>query len=392
MTAFQALLIVYMFLGCAYWLYMAVGAVRVMQSVPRLARAVPPEPDDWPRLSIIVPAANEADSIETAVRSILADDYPDLELVLIDDRSTDQTPAIVDRLAAADHRVVALHIRELPEGWLGKVHALAQGVEEATGQWLLFMDADVHLSPGTLRRAVAYSLDRGLDHLAVIPDMWSSSFMVDAAVAMFLRTFAVVTRAWAVGRPDSSAYVGVGAFNLVRREAFDRTEGFAWLRLEVVDDMGLALMLKLHGARACLADGTGLAGLYWYRSVREAARGAEKAFASVADARPERIAALSAVIVLLELAPLVAFLPLGVLGLWPAGVAMLCALLFMVTLGKRRAGRPLLAGLAWPVGLAVSIGLLLRSAWLGWRRGGIDWRGTFYPTPLLREGKRVRLL
>jgi cellulose synthase/poly-beta-1,6-N-acetylglucosamine synthase-like glycosyltransferase len=133
MTTFEALLIAYMFLGCAYWLYLAVGAVRVLRSVPRLAREDPPQPDPWPRLSIIVPAANEAESIESAARSILADDYPELELLLLDDRSTDQTPEIVDRLAEADPRVVPLHIRELPEGWLGKVHALAQGVDEATG-------------------------------------------------------------------------------------------------------------------------------------------------------------------------------------------------------------------------------------------------------------------
>jgi hypothetical protein len=222
--------------------------------------------------------------------------------------------------------------------------------------------------------------------------MRSSSFLVDAAVSMFLRTFPVGTRAWAVGRPDSNAYVGVGAFNLVRREAFDRTEGFDWLRLEVVDDMGLALMLKRHAARAGLADGTDMLWLYWYRSPAEMARGTEKAFAAVADGRPGRIVGLCLAIVLLELAPLVALLPLEVPRVWPAGIAMLASLVFLVVLGHRRARRPLLPGLLWPVGLVFNVGLLLRSAWLGWRRGGIVWRDTFYPTPLLRQGKRVHLL
>jgi len=391
-TILQALLIAYVFLGCVYWLYLAVGAVRVLWSVPWLSEMPAADPAGWPRLSIVVPAANEADSIESAVRSILAQDYPDLELVLIDDRSTDATGAIVDRLAGEDSRVTPVHIRQLPEGWLGKVHALDRGLQQSSGDWLLFMDADVHLEPGALRHAVACCLAHDLDHLAVIPSMRSASFLVDAAVAMFLRTFTVATRAWAVGRPGSNAYVGVGAFNLVRREALDRTDGFSWLRLEVVDDMGLALMLKRHGARACLAVGTDMLWLYWYRSLAEMARGTEKAFASVTGGRLGRLLLFSTIIAMAELAPLVALLPLGVPMLWPAGLGMIAALLLMAILGTRRARRPLLPSLLWPIGLAVNIGLMLRSAWLGWRRGGIVWRGTFYPTPLLRQGRRVRLL
>jgi glycosyltransferase involved in cell wall biosynthesis len=388
----QLLLIAYVFCGCVYWLYLALGALRVLHAVPRLSQVPTSEPATWPRLSLIVPAANEADAIESAARSILAQDYPNLELILVDDRSTDATGQIIDRLAAEDPRVVALHVRELPERWLGKVHALEQGVGRAEGDWLLLIDADVHLEPGTLRRAIAYSIQHELDHLAVVPGMRSSSFLVDAAVSMFLRTFPVATRAWAVARPDSNAFVGVGAFNLVRRTAFDRTEGFSWLRLEVVDDMGLAWMLKRHAARVCLADGSDLLWLYWYRSLDEMARGTEKAFAAVADARLGLILGFCLIIVLLELAPLAALLPLGVMRLWPAGAAMLAALVLMIGLGKRRAGRPLLPGLLWPIGLVLNVGFLLRSAWLGWRRGGIVWRDTFYPTPMLREGKRVHLL
>lgn len=392
MTVLQVFLLAWAFLGCAYWLYLAVGAVRLIRAVPRLSHVAGVEAARWPRLSIVVPAANEADSVESAARSILAQDYPDLELVLVDDRSTDATGQIVDRLAEEDPRVTPIHVRQLPDGWLGKVHALDRGAETARGEWLLLMDADVHLMPGALRKALAYSIDRNLDHLAVVPGMRSASFLVDAAVSLFVRTFTVATHAWEVARPGADAYVGVGAFNLVRREAFDRTEGFSWLRLEVVDDMGLALMLKRHQARAGLVDGSDLVWLYWYRSLGEMARGTEKAFAAVSDGRLGRLLFFSAAITLAELAPIAALLPLGVPGLWPAGLAMLASLVLMVTLATRRTGRPLLPGLAWPVGLAVCVGLLVRSAWLGWRRGGIVWRDTFYPTEVLRTGRRVHLL
>ena len=122
-------------------------------------------------------------------------------------------------IADDDGRVRPLHVTHLPDGWLGKVHALARGVELAGGRWLLLTDADVHLAGDTLRRAVAYCEHRGLDHLAAAPEMWSAGFILDVAIAAFLRSFCVVMRCWAIEDPRSSAYVGVGAFNLVRRSA-----------------------------------------------------------------------------------------------------------------------------------------------------------------------------
>src|SRR6185503_6720653 len=131
-------------LGVAFWLFTGMLGVVSMWTMPVLARQRSPDPPRWPKLSIIIPACNEAASIEAAVTSRLAQDYPDFEVCVIDDRSTDGTGAIVDRLAEGDPRVRAVHITELPEGWLGKVHALHRGVSIATGEWLLLSDADVH--------------------------------------------------------------------------------------------------------------------------------------------------------------------------------------------------------------------------------------------------------
>ena len=99
----------------------------------------------------------------------------------------------------------------------------------------------------------------------------------------FAATFTVALRLWAVANPKSDAFIGVGAFNLVRRAALERTEGLAWLRLEVADDVGLGMMLKRSGARSRLVSGHGLLGLYWYRTLREMAHGAEKAYSSAAQ-------------------------------------------------------------------------------------------------------------
>ncbi|MCX5673257.1 MAG: glycosyltransferase, partial [Planctomycetota bacterium] len=137
-------LAVYVLLGLAYWLAMAYGLVRTWRGVPRLEEVRPPEPAAWPKLSVIVPACNEADKIEPAMRTLLAEDYPDLEILAVDDRSTDATGDIIDRLAAEDPRVRAIHVKELPAGWLGKVHALDRGFQESRGRFVLFTDADVH--------------------------------------------------------------------------------------------------------------------------------------------------------------------------------------------------------------------------------------------------------
>lgn len=395
MSALAPLVIGYALVGCAWWLWILVGSIRVARAVPVLARVDSPLPAAWPRLSLVVAACNEADHLESAVSSLLGQDYPDLEVVLVDDRSTDDTGAIADRVAAADARLHVLHVRALPDGWLGKVHALARGAEAARGEWLLFTDADVHFAPGTLRRAVAFAVHRGADHVAAIPDIWPSAPLVDAVTAMFLRTFPVITRSWAIADPASPAFVGIGAFNLVRRRALERTAGFEWLRLEVGDDMGLGLLLKRSGARCCLVSGAGLVGLYWYRNLGEMARGLEKAYASVGRCSLVRMVAAGFVIAALEWAPLVMLAAPGVPGLAPglrlAGVAMLVAMGIVAVVQRRSLGQPrILPLLLSPVAALVSLVLTVRSGWLGWRRGGVLWRGTLYASQGLREGRRIR--
>ena len=394
MTIFSGILIGYIFAGCVYWLWMAAGSLRIVRALPVLARVCPPNPPEWPKLSIVIPACNEGETLAAAAASVLGQDYPDLEVVLIDDRSTDDTGRLVDEIAAADYRVTPVHVGELPEQWLGKVHALYCGSRRATGEWLLFMDADVHLAPGVLRRAVAYCQYHGLDHLAVVPEVHPPSFAVRAAVAMFARIFTVMMRCWAIDDPQSGAFIGIGAFNLVRRAALDETPGFAWLRLEVADDLGLGMMLKRQGARCCLAVGTGMIGLDWYRSLGEMARGTEKAYATVADCRIGRLLAVCLLLVALESAPWVtlALVPLGIPGLLPPGLTMLAALGICIAPGLHWQRHSVVPGLCTPLGLAVNVALLLRSGWLGVRRGGIDWRGSRYSARALHEGKRVRLL
>ncbi|MCX5684884.1 MAG: glycosyltransferase family 2 protein [Planctomycetota bacterium] len=394
MLAIQILLIVYFAAAFAYWLMIARAMWLVRRRVPRLIDSQPPSPARWPRLSVIIPACNEADRIEPAARTLLAEDYPDLELIFVDDRSDDSTGAIIDRLAAEDPRAKAIHIRELPEGWLGKVHALHRGFAESSGEFVLFTDADIHFAPGSLRKAVAYAAWERLDHLAALPELLHASFLVDAVILLFLRQFMAAVRPWAVSDPRSTAYIGIGAFNLVRREAFAATAGFEWLRMETADDMGVGLLMKTSGKRCGVAGARGYLSLQWYRTLGEAARGAERGWSTVLRFSLVRTAVLVLLSLLIQGSPVLALVPLAWDGLRPAGyagLAVTAAFLASALLlrGWGRGGLWLRA-LATPLVSPVVAFALLRAGWLGRRRGGAMWRGTVYPSALLRAGARVK--
>lgn len=391
MTVTEILLGIYVSVGCAYWLVLAVGAWLTIRRTTILKDVEVTDPRPWPKLSVVIPACDEGHTLEAAIQTILAQDYPDIEIVLIDDRSTDNTGQIVDRAADADTRVRPVHITELPDGWLGKVNALQHGLEQTSGQWVLFTDADVHMAPGTLRRAVAYSENRRLDHLALIPDVWPATLLTDAAISAFFRIFLVGMRAWAVENPKSSAFAGVGAFNMVRRESFDKTDGFEWLRLEVADDVGLGLMMKRSGARSAVAHGRDLVGLHWYNSVAEMARGAEKGYSSLGRCNPLRLVGMISLLAAVELSPFIAVLLFTMPWLQIAGVVTLIVDAATIVAMHRWAKRPLLPGFLAPVAIALNVAFSFRAAWLGFRRGGVIWRGTLYPSHVLRKGVRVKL-
>ena len=380
-------------LGGLYWLLNALFVLRTIQCVPVLERLRPGRPQHWPKLSVIIPACNEAEAIEAATRSRLSDGYPNLEVILVDDRSDDGTGEIIDRLAEADDRVRALHISELPEGWLGKVHALQQGVAAATGEWLLFSDADVHVEPNTLSRSVAYCLERDLDNLAVLPEFWPKTFLLACTFAAFVRHICLAGRLWAVDDPRSRAFAGIGAYMLVRRAAFERTAAFEELRLTVVDDMGLAQMLKESGARCAVVNGRRQVGLHFYRTWDEAARGIEKSILVAFGFSYLRLITVVLTMLWCELSPVVALLVgigVGRPLLWGIGLAGgALALLSSLTI-NRWLRMDLLPAVLFPIGLFGSVFAVTRAAVLAAWRGGHLWRGVLYPNDVLRAGNRLR--
>ena len=390
MTAADGVLAVWGGAFSALWCLLGLAGLRSALVFKTLRQLPGPEPAVWPRLSVVVAACDEEATIGPALMTLVGQDYPDLEIVVVNDRSKDATGRIVDEIAAREPRVRAVHVRTLPEGWLGKVHAMHRATEIASGDWILYTDADVHFAPGTLRHAMAHAIQARLDHLAVAPDIEPVDLVHDAVGAAFASSFLFGTRAVDVSRPGSSAFVGVGAFNLVRREALARTPGWEWLRLEVLDDVGLGYMMKRSGGRQAFAVGLSDVRIAWYESLPAMARGLEKnMFGAYCRYRVGRLVALAAFVAALFPAPAIALLAsprpwlplLGVLA-----VALACAGAVVVARRTRRSVLPFLLA----VGGTLVLGLfVVRSAWRILRDGGVTWRGTFYPLEALRRGQRV---
>src|SRR5262249_34288822 len=205
-----------------------------------------------PRVSVVVPARNEERGVERAVRSHLAQDYPDFEVVAVDDRSTDRTGEILSRLAAADARLTVLPGVEPPAGWLGKPHALFEGFTAARGELVLFADADVVYDSRTLREAVAYAEAEGVDLLALLPKFETRGFWESVLMPYLLGAyFGGIGGLANVDRPRWFA-AGGGAGNLVRRRAYDAVGGHEGLKDSVVDDVPLASKIKTARFRARL--------------------------------------------------------------------------------------------------------------------------------------------
>ncbi|MFO0625546.1 MAG: glycosyltransferase family 2 protein [Polyangiales bacterium] len=371
------------------WMLQLVLALRVRASVPTVASLPPPARDAWPRVSIVVPARDEALHVEEALRSKLACGYPALEVVAVDDRSRDATGAIFDRVAAEDARVKAVHLRELPAGWLGKLNAMAQGAAQASGAWILFSDADVHVEPGTLERLVAWAEAERIDFIGVFPRMRPATLAVDAALACLLRVLALAGRGWRANRDEGGVGLGVGAFNLVRRATLERTDALRVLRMEVIDDVALGALVKQSGARCRFLAGRAWVHLEFLSDLAAVGRSADKGGGVMGFSwwRPPLVAAVP--LVLDVVLPVVALTRGGVTAMLGAAALALATLTHLAITdhfdGPRRG--PLL----WPLGTLLTSALTLRAGLTAWRRQGVSWRETFYARETLERGRRFDL-
>lgn len=375
--------------ACALILVHALIGLEVVRGARRvefLRDIAPLICDEAPSVTLIAAARDEERNLRAALQSLLALDYPALQLILVNDRSSDRTGQILDELAAGDARLEVVHVQELPEGWLGKNHALWEGSRRARGELLLFTDADVLMAPDTLRRAVHYLQTQRLDHLAATPETRMAGGFLNLLAATFGFFLGLFTRPWKAVDPRSACHIGIGAFNLVRAAAYRASGGHRRIALRPDDDLKLGKIIKQQGGRQRLVYGDGLIGVEWYASVREMVVGLEKNVFAGFDYQPWRV--LGAVL-FLGAAVICPYLAL----LFTRGAAwwLYAADVFLLSLivadGLRRHGYRSWQALVFAPAAACLAYIFLRAMILTLRRGGIAWRGTFYPLNELRKNR-----
>jgi glycosyltransferase involved in cell wall biosynthesis len=371
--------------------------VRKIPELPNLSSL------DWdrgpiglPTLTVVVPARDEAEKIAATLDALLLTDYPALRILVVDDRSTDATGTIVDEYVEKQgigireqgtgksrSSLDVIHILELPEGWLGKTHAMEVATRHSDSEYLLFTDADVLFSPSVLRRAMAYVEASEADHLVVLPTMQVQSRGEGIVLGFFQMLGMWASRLWRVSDAQSVRdFVGVGAFNLVRRSALEQIGGWSPQRMVVLEDVTLGRRMKIAGMRQRIAFAPGLVLVHWAAGALGLMRVMTKNLFSAMNFRPLLLLGMCVWVAVFFLGPLAG------LGWWPT---LIPSLLMLACVGAiyRTMGEVswIDARYAWlyPLGALAFLWALLRSMVVVLWQGGVVWRGTHYE---LRELRR----
>jgi GT2 family glycosyltransferase len=375
------------------WLYKLLEAASGLPRVPNLLE--PPFdvlPLDSPSLTVIVPARNEAADIAACLESLIRQDCPNLRIIGVDDRSTDETGAIMDALAEVrGDRLEAVHLKALPAGWLGKTHALATGARQAiathNSNYLLFTDGDIVFQGDAIRRALALALVTRADHLVVLPTTVVKT-RGEGMLLSFLQVTALwAVRTWRVADPKAKRdAVGVGAFNLISTSAYEQLGGFEATPMEILEDLYLGRRIKEAGLRQRVATAPGAVSVHWAPGLFGILNGMTKNIFAVFRFRPVLLIVAAAGMVLGCVAP-VGFLAFGATRI--AGVVALGSVAGLYTLSGRTSRISAWYSVLFPMAALLVAYSMLRSMLITVLRGGVSWRGTWYPlADLLKYAQR----
>lgn len=391
MIALQLLLTLVIALLCLSWVGILPLSFRSGRRLPRLAEAGLPSVGRWPSVSVVLAVRDDARALYATCQSLLDLEYEGLEIILVDDRSRNDTAALIDQLAERDPRMRCVHLTSLPPGWLGRNHALHVGISQATGEWVLLTEAGVRFERGALRQSVRWISQQKLDQVTLYPDTQTRGFLASAMEAAATRMALLGLRAWAIDDPSSGAYAGVSAFHMVKREVLVECGGLENVTLDFAADLALAKTLREQGARTSLAMGTGLVSVPGHADVRSAGAAMERRAFAVMGFRTSRLAIAGSAFGLLELAPWIGLLSWNIPALqWLGAVAATCQLATAAGVA-RHTGRPVLPALAAPVGVALHVWYWFRSGLATMRAGGQHSREDFFPAERLRFAATVQL-
>lgn len=372
-----------------FWYCLAIGIITIGLNIYLLAgyykiQSIDSQPilKKQPPLAIIVAVRNEEEDLKKALKSVCNLRYDDYKIVVVNDRSTDRTAQILDNLQIQYPQIQIVTIASLPEGWLGKNNALYQGYLNSKEEWMLFTDADIEFHPDALSKAMSYAVSRRLDHLAVLPHVVSRSAILNSVFATFSIMLMIHLKPWDARNPKSKSYVGVGAFNLVRRDAYEKIGTHASIKLRPDDDLQLGRHIKLEGLRQDVLTGKNYICLEWYKNLSQFCNGLLKNSFSTAEYKFARTI-FDVILMLLSVAlpmPLMFIFGSELIRLLACGV-LLSSLAYMILVFPNKWWYAFMIPFS---GFFMAYSFL-RAAIVNIRQGGIYWRDSFYSLAELKE-------
>ncbi len=379
------------------WCAMGARTFRSLRGTTVLRAGQPASSiEPLPKVSIILAARNEEDALPAALESLLALDYPDFEIILVDDDSCDCTGAIADEWAgkpSAQGRLKVLHNHQLPQSWRGKVHALHLAARSATGEWILATDADLVFHPTILRVAMSCALARHLQLLSMIPEFEYGSFWEKSVLPAFSFLISSIFPLHRVNDPSASRALAAGAFILMKRADLEALGGYASLKNVLIEDLRMAELFKRHGRHIYLAASRGLFHTRMYSSGREMFEGLSRsAFEGSGFSVPKILGAIF-LANLLTAFPWVALIARILRDASVHGLAfrdpvllaafLACALASLVYLPFVRFLRvPLPYVFALPLAALFYSCVAVSSTFAGILGGGVPWKGRHYRAPI----------
>jgi chlorobactene glucosyltransferase len=355
--------------------------------------ATPPvePPAGGPTVSIIVPARNEAKNIRRCVEALLAQDYPAFEVLVLDDRSTDSTPAILTKLSARDSRLVTLSGSKLPDGWAGKPHALYQAAKAATGDWLLFIDADTFLAPNALSASLASARQTGADLYTVMTEQIMGTFWEKTILPLVMTSLSVGFSPKKVNDPKTRDAIANGQFILIKRTVYDAIGGHEKLHNQIVEDKAISEQVKWNGYRLIVADGRGIAKTRMYRDLPSLWEGWTKnIYLGLSDRPGLMVLGVFGAFVALLAALFMPVWPLLGLGWYANGGGWMAlavisqalivwgSILYYRAKVARGMGISRWYALTTPLGAGVFAAMMITSAWKVLSGQGVTWKGRRY--------------
>ena len=334
---------------------------------------------------------NEEKNLAEALKSVCSLNYPNYKILVVNDRSTDSSGSILNNLQKNDPKINIINIDVLPEGWLGKNHALFTGYNFSTSEFMLFTDADVIFSADVLTRAMNYTTKNNLDHLTILPDIITNSSFFKAILSTFIMILTAFQRPWGARDKKSKASMGVGAFNLVKRSAYVKAGTHRAFAMRPDDDLKLGLHLKKSGSTSDVLFGNNKLQVEWYANLKEFIDGLMKNTFSGFNYNPWLVAVAVIGMVMGYILPIPILLIFGNRVDIVLALAILYAQIILYW-KMQGADSKWWFGLTSIYGSAIVVYILIRSAVKTLLKGGIIWRGTFYPLKELRRKKTSPLL